>query len=110
MKPAVFCCLLVFLLPLDNSLASGQLPMQLGSAGMEYGKHAACAADGNILFGILFQNTIDFDPSGEPVALGTPPDIHIPDLVTPRTPHTHTDHSTPAAGEQQFIRPRVVLP
>ena len=55
--------------------AQSPFPFQLGSAGLEYGKCAALAPDGSLLFGILFQNTIDFDPGAGTSSLGTPPGI-----------------------------------
>ena len=59
------------------AIASAQtpFPFQLGSAGQEYGKCACRAPDGSILIGILFQNTIDFDPGEGTAGLGTPPGI-----------------------------------
>ena len=50
-------------------------PFPLGSAGQEYGKCATRAPDGAILVGMLFQNTIDFDPGAGTTTLGTPPGI-----------------------------------
>lgn len=55
--------------------AQTPFPFQLGSAGQEYGKCACRAPDGSILIGMLFQNTIDFDPGPGTATLGTPPGI-----------------------------------
>ena len=55
--------------------ASAQFPIRLGSAGQEYGKCAATERGGNIVIGMLFQTTIDFDPGAGSVVLGTPPGI-----------------------------------
>ncbi len=57
------------------SAALAQFPIRLGSAGQEYGKCAATDCDGNIVIGMLFQNTIDFDPGTKTVVIGTPPGI-----------------------------------
>lgn len=55
--------------------AHAQFPIRIGSAGQEYGKCAVTDRDGNILVGMLFQNTIDFDPGAGSTVLGTPPGI-----------------------------------
>ena len=55
--------------------AQNPFPFQLGSAGQEYGKCACRAPDGSIVIGMLFQNTIDFDPGSGAAVLGTPPGI-----------------------------------
>jgi hypothetical protein len=55
--------------------AQAGFPVRLGSAGQEYGKCAAADRDGNILIGMLFQNTVDFDPGTNAATLGTPPGI-----------------------------------
>jgi hypothetical protein len=55
--------------------ASAQFPIHLGSAGQEYGKCATTDRDGNIVIGMLFQNTIDFDPGAGSTIIGTPPGI-----------------------------------
>lgn len=52
-----------------------QFPIRLGSAGQEYGKCATTDRDGNIVIGMLFQNTIDFDPAAGSTVIGTPPGI-----------------------------------
>ena len=52
-----------------------QFPIRLGSVGQEYGKCAATDRDGNIVIGMLFQNTIDFDPEAGSAVIGTPPGI-----------------------------------
>lgn len=57
--------------------AAGQYPIRLGSAGQEYGKCAATDHEGNIIVGMLFQNTIDFDPGANAAVLGTPPGIDL---------------------------------
>lgn len=59
------------------SLATCQagFPIRLGSAGQEYGKCAVTDQDGNIVIGMLFQNTLDFDPGTNTVTIGTPPGI-----------------------------------
>lgn len=69
--------LLVILFALLGSavFAQNPYPFHLGSAGQEYGKCAARAPDGSILVGMLFQNTIDFDPGARTATLGTPPGI-----------------------------------
>jgi hypothetical protein len=68
---------LISFLLLVAATASAQtpFPFQLGSAGQEYGKCACRAPDGSILIGILFQNTIDFDPGASTATLGTLPGI-----------------------------------
>lgn len=53
----------VLALPCGRLRAATPYPFPLGSSGLEYGKCACHAPDGGMLFGILFQNTIDFDPS-----------------------------------------------
>lgn len=68
-------CLLAALMVLGSHGFAAVFPLQLGSLGMEYGKCAARAPDGGLLFGILFQNTIDFDPSDATATLGVPPGI-----------------------------------
>lgn len=55
--------------------AQNPFPFQLGSAGQEYGKCAARTPDGSIVIGMLFQNTVDFDPNTTTATLGTPPRI-----------------------------------
>ncbi|MCU0783517.1 MAG: hypothetical protein MUF81_05615 [Verrucomicrobia bacterium] len=55
--------------------ALAQFPIRLGSTGQEYGKCAATDRDGNIVIGMLFQNTIDFDPGAGSAVIGTPPGI-----------------------------------
>ncbi len=57
------------------AFAQNPFPFQLGSAGQEYGKCAAKTADGGIVIGMLFQNTVDFDPGAGTATLGTPPGI-----------------------------------
>ncbi len=67
--------LFFWLLTIIPVFAQSQFPAQFGSAGQEYGKCACRAPDGSILIGMLFQNTIDFDPGAGTVTLGTPPGI-----------------------------------
>jgi hypothetical protein len=73
----MMCRLVITFLLALASFASAQtpFPFQLGSAGQEYGKCACRAPDGSILIGMLFQNTIDFDPGANTATLGTPPGI-----------------------------------
>ena len=72
--PFKFCTSVALLLLLVQS-SIAQFPIRLGSAGQEYGKCAATDRDGNILVGMLFQNTIDFDPGAGSAIIGTPPGI-----------------------------------
>ena len=67
--------LLLILGFLATNLLHAQFPIRLGSTGQEYGKCAATDRDGNIVIGMLFQNTIDFDPGTNTATLGTPPGI-----------------------------------
>ena len=72
----MFRYLIVLVVYLTSSaFAQNPYPFQLGSAGLEYGKCACRAPDGSILIGMLFQNTIDFDPNASTATLGTPPGI-----------------------------------
>jgi hypothetical protein len=69
-------CLITLVACLASSaFAQNPFPFQLGSAGLEYGKCACRAPDGSVLIGVLFQNTIDFDPNATTATLGTPPGI-----------------------------------
>jgi hypothetical protein len=52
-------------------------PIQLGSAGQEYGKALTVDNASNVVVALLFQNTIDFDPSPGSTVLGTPPGIDL---------------------------------
>ena len=65
---------LLFLVALCGQANAG-FPIRLGSAGQEYGKCAVTDRDGNIVIGMLFQNTIDFDPGTNTATIGTPPGI-----------------------------------
>jgi hypothetical protein len=67
--------LLLTLSLLTTNLLHAQFPIRLGSVGQEYGKCAATDHDGNIVIGMLFQNTIDFDPGAGIALFGTPPGI-----------------------------------
>jgi hypothetical protein len=67
--------LLLTLSLLTTNLLHAQFPIRLGSAGQEYGKCAATDREGIIVMGMLFQNTIDFDPGAGSVIIGTPPGI-----------------------------------
>jgi hypothetical protein len=79
--------------------AHAQFPIRLGSAGQEYGKCAATDRDGNILIGMLFQNTIDFDFGTNTVTLGTPPGIDCAlAKYTPGGQLLWARHITGAAG------------
>ncbi len=75
MKRSLWLCLSVLSASIFDLAAATSFPLQLGSAGQEYGKCATRALDGGLLFGFLFQNTIEFDPSESSAVLGTPPGI-----------------------------------
>jgi len=63
---------LIFLIGICCQTNAG-FPIRLGSAGQEYGKCVVTDLDGNIVIGMVFQNTIDFDPGTNTVTIGTPP-------------------------------------
>jgi hypothetical protein len=67
------CCVLLSLV--GRVAAQSPFPIQLGSTGIEYGKCAAKTADGGIVIGMVFQNTVDFDPGTGTATLGTPPGV-----------------------------------
>ena len=66
---------ILLILVLTTLTCRAGFPIRLGSAGQEYGKCAMTDRDGNIVIGMLFQNSIDFDPGTNMVTIGTPPGI-----------------------------------
>jgi hypothetical protein len=70
---------LSFSLLLTGSLLAqtNYFPIQLGSAGQEYGKALTVDNAGHVIVALLFQNTIDFDPGPGSTVLGTPPGIDL---------------------------------